>query len=81
MSRRARELLAWDRQRKAPTAPHADLECAVDSRGNSLLHRQALRGGRNLVNLLNCGFPPLFNRDNQVRYWPAWMCLPQGAVV
>ena len=66
VSKRARELLAWDRERKAPSALHSDLEMAVDARGNTLLHRQALRGGRNLVNLLNCGFPPLPNRDNQV---------------
>jgi hypothetical protein len=68
VSKRARDLLAWDRQRKARGASYADLECAVDARGNTLLHRQALRGGRNLVNLLNCGFPPLPNKDNQVYF-------------
>ena len=45
-----------------------ELEKALDSQGRTLLHRAVCNGGRNLVNLLNFGLPPLRNTANKEYY-------------
>ena len=45
-----------------------ELEKALDSNGRTLLHRAVSNGGRNLINLLNFGLPPLRNTANKEYY-------------
>ena len=45
-----------------------ELEKALDSEGRTLLHRAVSNGGRNLINLLNFGLPPLRNTANKEYY-------------
>ena len=46
----------------------AELEKALDASGRTLLHRAVSNGGRNLINLLNFGLPPLRNNANKEYY-------------